>query len=155
MEKVPQKSIGFEIKHLAILIKRAFDKQLSILDNNEGFKNENRKCLTIMQSQMIGFIYHHENYTVSQHELEKEFNRRRSTITGILKLMEKNGFVTREYSKKDARVKNVTLTDKAIELHQSIIEKMDSFNSNIENGLTVEEIDTFYSVLEKIKKNLE
>lgn len=154
MENNPQKSIGFEIKHLAILIKRAFDKQLSILDN-EGFKTENHKCLTIMQSQMIGFIYQHENYTVSQHELEKEFNRRRSTITGILKLMEKNNFITREYSKKDARVKMVTLTDKAIELHQSIIEKMDSFNRNIEKGLTVEEINTFYSVLEKIKKNLE
>ncbi|MGN1411023.1 MAG: MarR family winged helix-turn-helix transcriptional regulator [Oscillospiraceae bacterium] len=149
MESTPPKSIGFEIKHISILIGRAFDKHVF---TKKDFNNEN---LTIMQSHIIGFIYGHDNHTIPQHELEKEFNRRRSTITGILKLMEKNGFITREYSKKDARMKMVTLTDKAIQLHQCITKKIDDFNRNLEKGLTEDEVQTFYSIMDKIKKNLE
>jgi DNA-binding MarR family transcriptional regulator len=108
-----------------------------------------------MQSHIIGFIYEHENYSISQKDLEKEYSRRRSTITGILKLMEKNEYITRQYSKKDARVKIVTLTDKAIELHQQIVSRMETFNASLEKGLTPEEVDTFYYIMDKVKSNLE
>lgn len=152
MENCQSKSIGFDIKQLAILIGRAFDTKLL---NDGQFQNENGCNLTIMQSHIIGFIYFHKNHTVTQKDLETEFARRRSTITGILKLMEKNGLITREYSKKDARIKLVTLTNKAILLHKNIMTKLDEFNKNLEQGLTQQEIDTFRSIIEKIKQNLE
>lgn len=152
MDNTPSKSIGFEIKHLAVLIGRSFDKKVF---TEKEFQNKNGHNLTIVQSHMIGFIYDYKNHTIPQKELEKEFHRRRSTITGILKLMEKNGYIIREYSKKDARIKMVTLTDKAILLHKEITSKIDAFNNNLEKGLTKEEIDTFYSIASKIQKNLE
>lgn len=152
MDNTPPKSIGFDIQHLAILIGRTFDKQVF---TEKELKNQNSHNLTIMQSHIIGFIYGHKDYTISQKDLEKEFNRRRSTITGILKLMEKNGYITREYSKKDARTKMVTLTDEAILLHKEVTSKIDAFNENLEKGLTQEEIDMFHSIASKIKKNLE
>jgi DNA-binding MarR family transcriptional regulator len=152
LENSQPKPIGFEIKHLAILINRAFHKQLV---DDGSFGNKNNEDLTLMQSHMIGFIYNHPKHTINQCDLEKEFSRRRSTITGILKLMEKNGYITREYSKTDARVKTVTLTDKAIELHHEVTIKIDNFNENLERGLTSDELNSFYTILEKIKNNLE
>lgn len=152
MEISQSKSIWFDIKHLAVLIGRAFDKQVF---TEKELQNENSHNLTIVQSHMIGFIYDHKDHTMLQKDLEKEFNRRRSTITGILKLMEKNGYIIREYSKKDARVKMVTLTDKAILLHKEINSKIDAFDRNLKKGLTQEEIDAFHSIASKIKKNLE
>jgi DNA-binding MarR family transcriptional regulator len=152
LETSSQKSIGFEIKHIAVLIGRAFHNQVLTDSDTTSDSGQN---LTIMQSHIIGFIYEHENYSISQKDLEREYSRRRSTITGILKLMEKNEYITREYSKIDARVKIVTLTDKAIELHQQIVSKIETFNESLENGLTPEEIDTFYSIMDKVRKNLE
>jgi len=154
LENSPPNSISFEIKHLSALIGRTFDNQI-LIETGKDSKSENSCNVTIMQSYMIGFIYNRKDHTISQKELEKEFVRRRSTITGILKLMEKNGYITRKYSKTDARVKIVTLTDKAILLHKEIVCKIDTFNKNLEKGLTKEEIDSFYSIIGKIKKNLE
>lgn len=149
MKNTPPKSVGFEIQQVAILLKRCFTNTVCEKESPNSYD------LTIIQSHIIGTIYQHDNFTIPQSELEKEFSRRRSTITGILKLMEKNGLITREYSKKDARVKLVTLTDKAISLQKKIIKRIDSFNQNLENGLTSEEIQTFYSIMDKIRKNLE
>jgi DNA-binding MarR family transcriptional regulator len=145
-------SIGFEIKEVAILIKRVFDKKtLSQKDLN----SENRAKITIMQGHIMEYIYSHENHKCTQSEIEKTFKRRRSTITGMLKLMEKNDLITREYSKKDARVKMVTLTKRAESMHKQAMQQMEDFNEYLESGLTPEEVETFHNIMGKIKHNLE
>ena len=56
--------------------------------------------LTTMQKHVLKFILletlHREIY---QKDVEEEFQIRKSTATGILQLMEKNGFIYRESSK--------------------------------------------------------
>lgn len=53
--------------------------------------------LTVMQKHVLKFILletlHRDLY---QKDIEEEFQIRKSTVTGILKLMEKNGFIHRE-----------------------------------------------------------
>jgi DNA-binding MarR family transcriptional regulator len=73
----------------------------------------------------------------------------------MLKLMEKNDLITREYSKKDARVKMVTLTKRAESMHKQAMQQMEDFNEYLENGLTPEEVETFHNIMGKIKHNLE
>ena len=46
-------------------------------------------------------------------DIEEEFQIRKSTVTGILQLMEKNGFIYRESVEKDARLKRIVPTKKA------------------------------------------
>ena len=64
--------------------------------------------LTTMQKHVLKFILletlHREIY---QKDVEEEFQIRKSTATGILQLMEKNGFIYRESSSKDARLKRI------------------------------------------------
>jgi DNA-binding MarR family transcriptional regulator len=153
LENGQTKPLGIEIKHLAILINRAFYKQL--ISDGDFEYGESSEHLTMMQSHTIGYIYDSPNHTIPQRDLEKEFSRRRSTITGILKLMEKNGYITREYSKEDARVKMVTLTDKAIRLHHEVTSKINAFNEKLEYGITESELQTLRTVIDKVKNNLE
>ena len=77
--------------------------------------------LTTMQKHVLKFILletlHREIY---QKDVEEEFQIRKSTATGILQLMEKNGFIYRESSEKDARLKTIVPTKKAEALRAEI-----------------------------------
>ena len=73
--------------------------------------------LTTMQKHVLKFILletmHRDLY---QKDIEEEFQIRKPTVTGILKLMEKNGLqFTRESAKQDARLKQIIPTEKSRE----------------------------------------
>ena len=80
---------------------------------------------------------------------------RRSTATGILQLMEKNGLITRSPVSHDARLKKLTLTPKAIEQHQRIVKGIRTVEERVSQCLTPEERRTFLGLCEKIAANLE
>ena len=79
--------------------------------------------LTPMQRHILNYILletlHRDIY---QKNLEEEFQVRKSTVSGILKLIEKNGFIYRESVKEDARLKRILPTKKAEALRPSILE---------------------------------
>ena len=79
--------IGFEVKVISNLIQRKIDSTAS----GRGLAK-----LTPMQGWIIDYIYNNQNENdIFQRDVEAEFTIRRSTATGILKLMEKNGLITR------------------------------------------------------------
>ena len=53
---------------------------------------------------------------VFQRDVEKAFGMSRSTATGILQLMEKNGLIVRESVASDARLKSLIPTERAAHL---------------------------------------
>ena len=69
--------------------------------------------------------------------------------------MEKNGIITRESVPYDARLKKITLTEKAVKIHKKATENIETFEKTIRRGITDKELATFYNVADKIKKNLE
>jgi len=73
----------------------------------------------------------------------------------MLKLMETNGLITKEPVPYDARLKKIVLTDKAIEIHNQIEQNINNLEESISRGITPEETEIFYKVLDKIKANLE
>ena len=92
-----ERHVGGEIRMLSNLIKRCMD---------DGMPPET----TGMQGWIIGFLHRNEDRDMFQRDVEAEFNIRRSTATGILQLMEKNGFLLREPVAYDARLKKLVLT---------------------------------------------
>ena len=59
--------------------------------------HEEESELTNMQKRVLHYIlFQSMNKDIYQKDIEKEFKIRRSTASGILQLLEKNGFVTRE-----------------------------------------------------------
>ena len=145
----PPKTIGFEVKSLVNLIKRCID---------ESATESGLAGLSGVQGWIIGYMYKRmeaqDRQGVFQRDIEKEFKIRRSTATGILQLMEKNGLLTREPVEFDARLKRLNLTPKAIAIHGKIKEMITGVERKLRQGLSAEEVDTFLMLIEKIKRNL-
>ena len=69
--------------------------------------------------------------------------------------MEKKGYIQREQVQHDARLKKLTLTPKAIELHHVIMKRITEVEDKLKSGLSEGEIMFFFEVMEKIRKNME
>lgn len=140
-----ERHVGRECRTVANLIKRRLDNMFS-KKFGEGF--------TGIHSWIIGFIYKNQDKEIFQRDVEAEFSIRRSTATSILQLMEKNGLIIRKSVAYDARLKKLELTEKAIKVHEMIGEEISVIESQVVNGLTEEEIDTFFRIIDVILKNL-
>ena len=140
------KTIGFEIKILSNLIKRNSDDVISE-NRNDG--------VTSLQSWIISYIMVNAERSVFQRDIERDFNIRRATVTGILQLMERNGLIIRKPVGYDARLKMLTLTPKAEEFYESAVQQMIDFEKKLCNGISAEEIAFFHAIMDKMRKNLE
>ena len=90
--------IGFHLRTADVLAKR-FRDSLSEINPAER--------LTGVQGWVVGYLYEHREADVFQRDLEAVFSVRRSTMTNMLQLMEKNGYITRESVSHDARLKKL------------------------------------------------
>ncbi|MBQ1503926.1 MAG: MarR family transcriptional regulator [Oscillospiraceae bacterium] len=138
--------IGFHLRTVSVLTRR-FRDQLADRDCVEQ--------LTGMQGWVVGYIYDHRDRDIFQRDLESVFSVRRSTMTNMLKLLEKNGFITRESVEHDARLKKILLTPKAILNHEHVIANLKTTEEKLCEGLTQEEIETFLRIIRKIERNLD
>ena len=73
----------------------------------------------------------------------------------MLKLMEAKGLIERVSVPKDARLKKIVLTGKAIKIHKQIEKNIMDFEKQLSRGLSEEEMETFFRILDKIKNNME
>ena len=138
--------LGFELHRSSRLVKRYMDNDATKLYVDK---------MTGTHGWAIGFFYHNRDRDVFQKDFEQEFNIRRSTASNILALIEKNGLITRESVPYDARLKKITLTQKALDV-QSVVEKaFESLEDTIKKDITEEELRVFFRVIDKINNNLE
>ena len=68
--------------------------------------------------------------------------------------MEKNGFIKRVTSQKDQRSKQIIITDSSREAYNSLSIVFEEVNKELLEGVTEDEIDTFYKILDKFSKNI-
>ncbi len=146
MQPEKERQIGFQLKSVNNLIRRKLDIRFSEAGMEE---------ICGMQGPMLGFIYDHSRQQdVYQKDLEQHFKIRRSTATVMLQNLEQKGYIVRESVEQDARLKRITLTDKAVEVHLAIRKQIDAFNEELEAGITEEEREAFLRVLDKVIHNL-
>ena len=140
-------SIGFEIATLSNIIKRE-------INNFESKKHMDK--LTRMHGWVIGYIKNNaNNKDIFQKDLEKEFSIRRSTASGILKLMEKNGLILREPVGYDARLKKLSLTQNAFDIDKAFLEDVDEVEERLTRNFTSKEKEIIFKLIKKMKSNLE
>lgn len=143
----PPRTIGYELKSLANLIGRYLRERLDKRELNG---------ITGIQGMLIGYLYDNANEReIFQRDIEREFHIRRSTVTGILQLMEGNGLIVRESVAHDARLKRLRLTAKAVMIHEIIMEEINRVEDKLKTGLSDDEIELFFRVIEKMKRNIE
>lgn len=105
--------------------------------------------------QGLILIYLCENdEEVCQKDIEKYFNIRRSTATGLLNSLEKNGYITKEPVENDKRMKKIKATEHAY----STVEKIDNHVIQLEkimlDGIDEKEVKQFRNTISKMTLNL-
>ena len=69
--------------------------------------------------------------------------------------MEQKGFLIRTPVAHDARLKKLTLTEKGWEIHSIMEGAVDEAEAKLMLGLSGEEIEQMYSLLARMRRNLE
>jgi DNA-binding MarR family transcriptional regulator len=140
------RSVALELRTVRNLLKRQVD----------GFIHQKYgDQLTGMHGWALKFFVDNKDKEIFQRDFENQFQIRRSTASKILQLMEKNNLITRQSVPYDARLKQIRLTPTAIEYYEAIIGKYFELERELKKGLSSEELDMFFNVLDKIKSNLE
>ena len=131
-EKLENAHMGRLIHMLSHQMKRNCNNVDSAITNDD---------LTVMQKHVLKFVLleslHRDLY---QKDIEEEFQIRKSTVTGILKLMESHGYIRRESVKRDARLKRIVPTAKAEEIRPKILEQIQKTEAKLLEGIPQENV---------------
>ncbi len=124
--------------------------------SNEISKEMNKKTaaygITGVQGRIIRRVTEAEE-DVFQKDIEACLFYRRSTVTGILNTMEENGLIERVSVDYDARLKKIVVTKKGLCIKSQIEQDIKNMEKTLKNGLSKDEIDTFFAITEKMLNN--
>lgn len=140
-----KRKIGYELRTLDNMLSR----NLMAAARERGVDE-----LTAMHGWILGYLCRNEHKDIFQKDIEAEFKICRSTVTNILKLMEKKGYIKRESVPYDARLKKLVLTDTGRELHEKTKDMIDMLEEQTVERISKEDLDTFYRVIDQVKNNV-
>lgn len=139
--------IGFQLHSLSNLMKRRMEHSefFSHMDDN----------ITRNNGWILNYLAYHSDRDIYQKDIENDFCIRRSTVSKSIRLMEEKGFIRREAVPNDARLKKLVLTQAGKELQAAIEKEQQEAERLLRQGVTEEELEVFFQVMEKFKKNIQ
>ena len=112
--------------------------------------------ITGVQSRVIYYILKHcEEGPVFQRDIENAFGLSRSTATGILQLLEKNGIIIRESVASDARLKSLVPTPRAVKLNAEVSVGLEEMERRLTKGLSSGQVQLFREIAAQMLRNLD
>jgi DNA-binding MarR family transcriptional regulator len=140
-----RRAAGIELRSISNLILR----------NMKNFAHRDYvEKMTGTNSWIIAYLADNLDRDIFQKDLEEEFSITRSTASKVVNLMVKKGFIERQSVLQDARLKKLVLTPQAIELSKLIFEDGEQFEARLTDGFSSEELNTFFSFIERMKNNI-
>lgn len=139
------KSISLEIKKIDSLIVRRI----------MAYNKDTIYHLTPVQIVVIKHLIKNKDSVVYQKDIEKKLGLRKSTVSGILGTMIKNGIITRTDSTNDLRSKEIRLTETGYKLDKVMKKKAIEFEKLLQSNISKEDLEVFYKVTKQIQENLE
>lgn len=141
---MPTKKIGFLIKQVYFM--------------NQAKLNEIFAEFDLTASQTFTLIYlfhaHEEKRRINQKEIERDMDISNPTVTGILNRLEHKGLVQRKTSPKDARIKYIEVSEKALELDKVLRRKFAENEAQLVACLSEAEVTQLAMMLEKILSSM-
>ena len=120
----------------------------------EAKRIENEGNITGMQRWTLGYLNDHADTEIYQKDIEQEFKVSRATASNMLQLMERKGLIVRESVSCDARLKKISLTEKA----KNMVAKSDAdireMEQLITKGCHKEETEQLKHYLDRIMENI-
>ena len=143
--KIPPNLVGARIRFLT----HAFSRTHLKIARDMGEED-----LSMAGGHLIGFLYRNRERDVYQRDVEEELHITRSSVTSLVKLLEKKGYLVRESVEQDARLKKLTLTEKGAASFEHTMAAIRQTETLAVQGLTKEELDRFFAVCDVIQRNL-
>ena len=109
---------------------------------------------TRMQCATLHYLRNHKDEDVFQKDLEAAFSISGATVTNILKVMEKDGLITRVPVEKDARLKKLQMTEKGKQYDEVAHTNVVRLEEGMEKGFTEEELTRFREYLDRVTQNI-
>ena len=139
-----EKDCGLWIHVLSHKLKKSMDANMQSLG------------ITGVQSRIMHYILVKcADGPIFQRDVEGVFSMNRSTATGILQLMEKNGLILRESVASDARLKSLIPTEKAARLDAQIGELLQQNEKKLTCGLSDSQLALFRETAALMSANLD
>lgn len=139
------RKLGLEIHIADLMLRRAGDACTEISSEKE---------LTGTHGYILGYLARHADRPVYQRDIESHFGMRRSSVSNVLSLMERNGLIERQSVPKDARLKRIVMTEKGHGLHADTVKAFTRISKQALAGVDEAQLDVFYEVLNTIQRNL-
>lgn len=118
-------------------------------------KKHGLEDLDYMHNWILRFLHQNSDRDIYQKDLEAVLTIGKSTVTNLVKQMEQKGLIRREEVKSDARLKRLCITEDGVKKHLETISMFDEIEEGIRAGISEEELEIFFSVVEKMQKNTE
>lgn len=142
-----EKNIVYEVKSLENAISRYIFSH-----------NEDKIYLqppSPMQIMIIDYLLAHQNDKVYQKDLELVFKVRRSSLSGVLKTLQKRGFIRKNVSDIDSRTNRIVLTKKAMTKEKDVSSFLKEIENELIKDIDKEKLDIFFEVLKDMKNNID
>ncbi len=110
--------------------------------------------VTPMHGWILRYLYKNRDKEIFQRDIERDFSITRSTVTNILQLMERKGFILRESVPQDARLKRLVLTDAGAQAHEKVMLSLHQNEAFVNSLLTEEEREELLRLLDKLYHGL-
>lgn len=135
-------AVGFLMKQISDRIKVSVDAAL---------KSQN---ITLSQYRVLKYISDSKT-SVTQKSIESYLNVSHPTVVGIVSRMEKNGYLRSYTDDDDRRNKIVEMTEQAARISQEIQREVTAQEAKLLQGLTMEQVESLYHMLQIMYKNVD
>lgn len=112
--------------------------------------------ITAVQSHVLFYILRHSKEgPVFQKDVEEAFELSRSTATGILQILERNGLIERNSVPYDARLKSLVLTEKAEQMNAQVHACIQETEQAMTRDISPGQLQLFKEIASKMSENLD
>lgn len=138
-------SIGHELAYTNNLIARRIAR---------GGNNKYAMNISPIQVRIVKYLVKQNNKAILQKDMEYLFNIRRSTVSGVIKTMEKNNIIIRENVKDDNKSKEIKLTNDVYKRANDLVKELKELDLELLKDVNKEDLEVFMRVLKNIQDNL-
>lgn len=129
--------LSFLIKKSALLFDKYSNQLLAQQD------------LTASQFKIMLVLYH-SNQVISQGDIEEKFNMSNPTVTGLVQKLEAKGLISRVVKEDDRRVKQLVLTQQALDKKEELLSVEQYLEEIMTKNLSGEEREELCMLLTKL-----
>ena len=139
-------SMLYSLRHLSQTVTHNVEKNA---------REHSYSTVSPIQMMILDYLSRCGNEHIFQKDIAERFHMRNSSVTAIIRNMEKNGMIERKTVESDGRLRRICITPTGTALSRKCRRDMDSMEDILRSSLTEEELRCFFTISEKLIKRLE